>query len=146
MTKEKTSIGALNDDSRAKRRPIRETLEKMHAAGGRPREGFVRRWIKEKRTSSMYGTRTKELEALGYTFVKDEDLGIDGMVAGKFGSLTHKVERNGDELYLMEIPTDIYKEIQAIKLEKVITPSPLSGEGFATDAKLTTKKTTNPNG
>jgi hypothetical protein len=142
----KPAIGALNDDSRAKRRPVRETLAMLHAAGGQTREGYVRRWVEDRRTSSVFGSRIEELKALGYELVNNEELGIDGQTASRLGSLTHKKEKNGQELYLMEIPLDIYDEIQAIKREKIVLPEPLKGEGIATDAKFVTKTNTNPLG
>lgn len=127
----------LNDETRCKKRPARERLQILRTSGGKTRNGYVRRWVEDKRTNSVFGSNIKDREFLGYTVVENEDTDIHTMTGKPLGSVVEKFERNGSRMVLMEIPKEEYDEIQAAKQEALIKP--LTGEGFYETAHIDVK-------
>jgi len=106
---------ALNDSTRVKKRPARERLQQLKVMGGLTRPGYIRRWVKDKATSSQFGSNVKDKECLGYTVVTNEIIGSDREYASAMGSVVEKKESDGVRMVLMEISCEDYNELQEAK-------------------------------
>ncbi len=129
----------LNDEARVPKRTKREALRLLRVAGGKTRPGYVRRWVKDKRTSGYTGSNIEDKKFLGYTIVENEDRDIQTMTGKPMGGVVEKFEANGDRMVLMEIPIEEYEEIQAIKAEQIVQPKVLRGDGFDPNAHIDMK-------
>ncbi len=121
----------LNDSTRVAKRPARERLMQVKVMGGLTRPGYIRRWVKDKTTSSQFGTNIKDKECLGYTVVSNEDIGSDRNYASMPGSVVEKLESDGARMVLMEISCEDYDELQAAKQAmRANNVQALEGPGF----------------
>jgi hypothetical protein len=127
----------LNDSTRAKKRPAREKLQQLKLLGGNTRAGYVRRWVKDKMTTSQFGSNIKDKECLGYEVVTNEGINSDKSYGKPTGSVVEKFEFDGTRMVLMEIPKDEYDELQTEKRAMSARAlEPLKGNGIYEDAKL----------
>ncbi len=122
---------ALNDATRVAKRPARERLMQLKVLGGLTRPGYIRRWVKDKATSSQFGTNIKDKECLGYTVVTGEGIGSDREYAKPMGSVVEKLESDGCRMVLMEISCEDYDELQKAKQDmRQNSTRALEGDGF----------------
>ncbi len=122
---------ALNDSTRIKKRPARERLQQLKVMGGLTRPGYIRRWVKDKTTSSQFGTNVKDKECLGYTVVTNESIGSDRAYAQPMGSVVEKLESDGVRMVLMEISCEDYDDLQDAKREmRTTNAKALEGSGY----------------
>ncbi len=132
---------ALNDSTRVAKRPMRERLMQLKVMGGLTRPGYIRRWVKDKATSSQFGTNIKDKECLGYTVVTNEEIGSDREYASQMGSVVEKKESDGARMVLMEISCEDYDELQAAKQSmRNNQVQALEGPGFYNANLSITKK------
>ena len=132
---------ALNDATRVAKRPARERLMQLKVLGGLTRPGYIRRWVKDKATSSQFGTNIKDKECLGYSVVTNEVIGSDREYASTMGSIVEKKESDGARMVLMEISCEDYDELQAAKQSmRSNQVQALEGPGFYNANLSITKK------
>lgn len=109
-----------NTTSRATNRPKRTPLHKKRLLEAHQKKGFVRRWVNEE-----VGAIDMYLEA-GWTPVEGDGDASDkrAQTESNLGSVVRRVvnrdpNASAKTAVLMEIPEDIYNEVQAMKQEDI---------------------------
>lgn len=116
MTDKKRKTG----ESRAKGRPKRTPLHKKRLLDAKQRPGYVRRWVNEE-----VGAIDMYLDAGWQPVVGDEDASDKrAQTESKLGSVVRRVvnrdpNASAKTAILMEIPEDIYNEVQAMKQDDI---------------------------